>query len=159
MQTRFPLVLKPEPDGSAINVWFPDVPGALTWGDDETEALSLAEDCLITALGGYIQLGKPIPKPGPARGRPTVTLPPLVAAKLALHEAMRAQGVDRAKLASRLGVPEKSVGRLLDLRPPLAHRPDRGCAEVPGQAPRGHRPGRGLRRGPRSCPRASATAG
>jgi antitoxin HicB len=115
MQTRFPVVLDPEPDGSAINVSFPDVRGALTWGDDEAEALSLAEDCLIAALGGYIKLNKPIPRPSPARGRPIVTLPPLVAAKLALYEAMRAQGVSAEDLAERLGMPEPAVRRLLDL--------------------------------------------
>ena len=115
MHTRFPIVLDPEPDGSAINVSFPDVRGALTWGDDEAEALSLAEDCLIAALGGYIKLNKSIPKPSPARGRPTVTLPPLVAAKLALYEAMRAQDVSAADLAARLGLTESAVRRLLDL--------------------------------------------
>ena len=115
MRTRFPVILDPEPDGSAINVSFPDVPGALTWGDDEAEAHSLAEDCLIAALGGYIKLNKPIPRPRPARGRPTVTLPPLVAAKLALYEAMRAQSVSHEVLAARLGMAEPAVRRLLDL--------------------------------------------
>jgi antitoxin HicB len=115
MHTQFPVALDPEPDGSAINVSFPDVRGALTWGDDEAEALSLAEDCLIAALCGYIKLNKPIPKPSPARGRPTVTLPPLVAAKLALYEAMREQNVSGEDLAERLGMAEAALRRLLDL--------------------------------------------
>jgi antitoxin HicB len=115
MQTRFPVVLDPEPDGAAINVSFPDVRGALTWGDDEAEALSLAEDCLIAALGGYMKLNKSIPRPSPSRGRPTVTLPPLVAAKLALYEAMRTRGVSGEDLAARLGIAEPAVRRLLDL--------------------------------------------
>jgi antitoxin HicB len=115
MPTRFSVILDPEPDGSAINVSFPDVRGALTWGDDEAEALSLAEDCLIAALGGYIKLNKPIPRPSPPPGRPTVTLPPLVAAKLALYEAMREQGVDADDLATRLRMAEPAVRRLLDL--------------------------------------------
>jgi antitoxin HicB len=115
MQTRFPVVLDPEPDGSAINVSFPDVRGALTWGDDGAEALSLAEDCLIAALGGYMKLNKSIPRPSPSRGRPTVTLPPLVAAKLALYEAMRTRGVSGEDLAARLGIAEPAVRRLLDL--------------------------------------------
>ena len=41
MRYVYPAVLDPEPDGSAINVSFPDVPEALTWGDDEAEALDL----------------------------------------------------------------------------------------------------------------------
>ena len=61
MRYAYPVVLDPEPDGSAINVSFPDVPEALTWGDNEAEALHLAEDCLVTALNCYVRAGKPLP--------------------------------------------------------------------------------------------------
>lgn len=115
MQYAYPTRLDSEPDGSAINVSFPDVPEALTWGDDEAEALVMAEDCLIGALRGYVRRGWSIPKPSPARGRPTIILPPLVAAKVALYEAMRAQGVSREDLAARLGLAEPALRRLLDL--------------------------------------------
>lgn len=115
MRYAYPVRMEPEPDGSAINVSFPDVPEALTWGDDPSEALHLAEDCVIGALGGYLKRGWSIPEPSPARGRPTVALPPLVAAKLALYSAMRAQGVSEAELGSRLGAAENVVRRLLDL--------------------------------------------
>ena len=91
------------------------MPGALTFGADEAEAIAEAEDCLIAALGGYIQQREPIPKPSAARGRPTVVLPPLVAAKLALYEALRAAGLSNVALAERLGVTESIVRRLLDL--------------------------------------------
>jgi antitoxin HicB len=115
MQYAFPVLLDPEPDGSAVNVSFPDVPEALTWGDDDAEALILAEDCVVGALRGYTKRGWSIPRPSPARGGPTVTLPPLVAVKLALYEAMRAQGVSGAELAERVGLPEPAIQRLLDL--------------------------------------------
>ena len=112
----YPAVLEPEPDGSAINVSFPDVPGALTSGDDEAEALSLAEECLVTALHGYARFDEPLPKPGPARGRPMIPVPPLVAAKLALYSALREPGVSAAELARRRGVGEQVVGALLQLK-------------------------------------------
>ncbi|MGH6896859.1 MAG: type II toxin-antitoxin system HicB family antitoxin [Geminicoccaceae bacterium] len=115
MRYAYPVRLDPEPDGSAVNVSFPDVPEALTWGDDGDEALVLAEDCVTGALRGYIKRSWPIPKPSSPRGRPTVALPPLVAAKLALYEAMRTQGVSGADLAARLGMAEPAVRRLLDL--------------------------------------------
>jgi antitoxin HicB len=38
-----------------------------------------------------------------------------VAVKLALYEAMRAQGITRTELARRLGLQENAVRRLLDL--------------------------------------------
>jgi antitoxin HicB len=115
MRHAYPFTLEPEPDGSAVNVAFPDVAGARTFGAEEAEPRALAEDCLIAALGGYVELGKPIPRPSPAEARPTVALPPLVAAKLALYEAIRAERVSTAALAERLGVSEAAVRRLLDL--------------------------------------------
>jgi antitoxin HicB len=108
----YPAELEPEPDGSAVNLWSPDVPGARTWGDNEAEAISLAEVCLVTALYGCIRFLEAIPVPSPARGRPTITVPPLVAMKLALYSAMREQGISNAELARRLGV----VASLLHLK-------------------------------------------
>jgi antitoxin HicB len=116
MRYVYPAELDPEPDGSAINLWFPDVPGARTWGDVKAEALALAEDCLVTALYGCVRYGEPIPRPGPARGRPMIAVPPLVAAKLALYTAMREQGIDAAGLAGRLGGSEKVVQSMLHLK-------------------------------------------
>jgi len=116
MRYAYPAELDPEPDGSAVNLWFPDVPGARTWGDDEAEALALAEDCLVTALYGCVRFGEPIPRPGPGRGRPMIPVPPLVAAKLALYAAMRARGMSGGKLARRLGVTQKVVQSMLHLK-------------------------------------------
>src|SRR3546814_5497871 len=42
-------------------------------------------------------------------------LPPLVAAKLALYQAMREEGVTQVALARRIGRDQKEVRRLLDL--------------------------------------------
>ena len=116
MRYVYPAELDPEPDGSAVNLCFPDMPGARTWGDDQAEALALAEDCLVTALYGCVRYGEPIPRPGPARGRPMIAVPPLVAAKFALYTAMREQGIDAAGLARRLGVTEKVVQSMLHLK-------------------------------------------
>ena len=116
MRYVYPIVLDPEPDGSAVNVSFPDVPEALTWGDDEAEALELAQDCLVTALGLYLRAGKPLPKPGPSEGRRMIPVPPLVAAKLGLYAAMREQGMSEVELAQRLGVKENVVQALLHLK-------------------------------------------
>jgi antitoxin HicB len=116
MRYVYPAELDAEPDGSAVNLWFPDVPGARTWGDDQAEALALAEDCLVTALYGCTRYGEPIPRPGPPRGRPMIAVPPLAAAKLALYTAMREQGIDAAGLARRLDVSDKVVSSILHLK-------------------------------------------
>ena len=53
--------------------------------------------------------------PSPAEGRP-VAVDALVAAKLALHEAMLDQGVGNVELARRLGADEKAVRQLGERR-------------------------------------------
>jgi antitoxin HicB len=116
MRYVYPVVLDPEPDGSAVNVSFPDVPEGLTWGDDEAEALELAQDCLVTALSCYVRARRPLPKPGHSKGRRMIAVPPLVAAKLALYSAMREQGMGEVELAQRLGVKENVVRALLHLK-------------------------------------------
>ena len=115
MARAFPYAFEPEESGGVL-VQFVDVPEAHTVGAIEAAAGGdRALDCLIAALGGYIKLARKIPRPSPARGRPVAVLPPLVAAKLALYEAMRAQGITRTELARRLGLQENGVRRLLDL--------------------------------------------
>jgi antitoxin HicB len=111
----FPYRFEPQQSGGVL-VQFVDVPEAHTFGSSEADAGGdNASDCLIAALGGYIKLGREIPRPSPARGRPVVILPPLVAAKLALYEALRTQQITRTELARRLGMQENGVRRLLDL--------------------------------------------
>ncbi len=49
------------------------------------------------------------------KGYHPIAVPPLVAAKLALYDAMRAEGMTGAKLARKLKVADTTVRRLLDL--------------------------------------------
>ena len=114
MRLAYPVRLEAEEGGSVL-ASFPDVPEALTEGAVEREALAEAEDCLVAALGGYIEARRDIPLPSPGRGRPLVALPALVAAEIALYRAMRERGLGNAVLAKRLGTVEGTVRRLLDL--------------------------------------------
>lgn len=113
-QMAYPVRLETD-DGGAVLVSFPDIPEALTEGATEAEALAEARDCLIAALGGYVDSRRAIPEPSPARGRPLVALPALAAAKVALYRAMRERGLTNAALARRLGTAEGTVRRLVDL--------------------------------------------
>ncbi len=58
---------------------------------------------------GPLQARRAIPKPSDVRGRPLVPVPPGVAAKLALYQAMRRQEVSNMELGRRLGVTEAVV--------------------------------------------------
>ena len=110
----WPVRLQRQEDGSVL-VSFADIPEALTEGPTEADALIEAGDCLIAALGGYVEGRRAIPRPSAARGRRVVALPVLVAAKIALYAAMRAQKVSNTALAGRLGLTEGAVRRLVDL--------------------------------------------
>jgi antitoxin HicB len=110
----YPFTLTPDEDGRLV-VAFPDVRGASTDGADEAGAIENARDCLIAALKAYVTLGEPLPRPSPPRGRPTVSLPPLVAAKLVLYRTMSEQGTTAAELAKRLSADRTAVEKLLDL--------------------------------------------
>ncbi|MBF0610714.1 MAG: type II toxin-antitoxin system HicB family antitoxin [Magnetococcales bacterium] len=111
----YPVELTPD-DNQTILVSFPDVPAAHTFGEDEDEAIMRAKDALETALEIYVDSRMPIPTPSPAHGRPTVRPDALICAKLAVHTAMRTQGVRKAELARRLNWHLPQVDRLLDLR-------------------------------------------
>lgn len=97
-----------------FTVTFPDVPEAMTDAADERQALVSAADALGVALAGYVHAGRALPSPSAAKGRPRVAVPGLVAAKLALCEAIRAEGITQTELARRLGKTENTVRRLLD---------------------------------------------
>lgn len=117
MRYTYPYELIPQPEGG-FTVTFPDVPEAITQGETEEEAAAMAEDALVTALSFYTESAERLPRPSPSRGRPLAYVPPLVAAKLALHDAMLAAGVSNVALARQLGIDEKAMRRLRD---PLHH--------------------------------------
>jgi antitoxin HicB len=123
MRYEYPVDLTQEADG--VSVLFDGLPGA-TWGADEAAALVRAADALITVLSGFVDDGKPVPTPAPARGRKMVALGVLETGKIALHNAMLAAGVTNMELARRLQTDEKAIRRLRD---PL-HRSHIGQVEA-----------------------------
>ncbi|MBL8352590.1 MAG: type II toxin-antitoxin system HicB family antitoxin [Burkholderiaceae bacterium] len=111
----FPAVLKAQPEGGFV-VTFPDVPEAITQGEDRDEALLYAVDALETALSFYMDERRPLPVPSkPKRGQPIVRPSVLESAKLAIYAEMLAQGIKKSELARRLGWHMPQVDRLLDL--------------------------------------------
>lgn len=57
----FPAIFEYAHDG--INVTFPDLPGAITCGDTDSEALRMAKECLALHLYGMERDGDDIPGP------------------------------------------------------------------------------------------------
>ncbi len=102
-------------DNGTMLVTFPDIPEAVTFGDDEEDALFRAVDALEAMLAAKIADREDIASPSPAEGRPCVTLSALTSAKVLLYQTMREQNVRKAELARRLGWHAPQADRLLDL--------------------------------------------
>ncbi|MFZ2316083.1 MAG: type II toxin-antitoxin system HicB family antitoxin [Gammaproteobacteria bacterium] len=114
MQQAYPVILTK--DGHSIIAEFPDVPEAMTVGSDNDNALEWAQDALVVALSGYLDERIDIPQPSrPKAGQKTVALPPLIASKLAIYQAMREQGITQSELADKLHCDARQIRRLLDL--------------------------------------------
>lgn len=114
MQYEYPVTL--EQDEGSVVARFVDVPEAITFGDDEEHALHEARDALVVALAMYVDDRQAVPGGSKAkRGQPVIRLAPLVAAKVALHNALIESKTSNVKLASMMGLRETQVRRMLDL--------------------------------------------
>jgi len=112
---KFPVRLTADDNGTLL-VTFPDLPEAITAGQDEKDALDNAADALAVAISGLIQDRRDVPHPSPAEGGKTVELNLLGELKVAVYRAMRARHWRKADLARALSVNPRQVDRLLDLR-------------------------------------------
>ena len=112
---RYAVTLAPDDNGTIL-VTVPDLPEAVTFGKDREDALARAVDAIETALMGAMAAREDILAPKSVDGADYVALPALASAKVALYQAMRAEGVGKATLAKRLDVALPQIDRLLDLR-------------------------------------------
>jgi antitoxin HicB len=112
----YPAHFEPAEEGGFV-VTFPDIPEAITQGEDEADALRHGADVLESTLDFYIESGRQIPAPSRRRrGQHLVELPASIAAKVLLLNEMIAQKIRPAELARRLQVTPQEVTRLIDLR-------------------------------------------
>ena len=110
----YPCKLIPDEEGGYFAT-FPDIPEAITGGATRSKALEMAEDALATALAGYVHEEWDIPEPSPpAEDQDVVSVPAVVAAKLMLYSAMRAQHITETELASKLEISELAARKLAD---------------------------------------------
>jgi antitoxin HicB len=73
MNMNYPVHLEPANEGGFVAT-FPDVPEAITQGEDQTETLLRAIDALETALSFYTDEGADLPRASkPKRGQNTVS--------------------------------------------------------------------------------------
>src|ERR1700686_2846176 len=98
MEYRYPVKMRPDDNGTIL-VTFPDVPEAITFGENEQDALTRAAEALEAGLSIYIDRNAHIPKARQpkAKGPLVIGLPALTNAKISLYTAMRRAGVTRAE--------------------------------------------------------------
>ncbi len=109
----YPIELTPDDNGT-IMATCPDLPEVTTYGDDRESALARAVDAMETALAWRIRARLDIP--AASSGTVRVTLPALVALKVALYQGMREQGLTKADLARRLNWHYQQVDSALDFQ-------------------------------------------
>ena len=86
----YPASFLQEKNGKGFHVRFPDLPEALTGGDDIEDTIAQATDCLAEAIAGRIARGDEVPKPSKAkRGQYLISVPPVPAPKVALRRTAK----------------------------------------------------------------------
>ncbi len=61
----FPAILEPAKKGYGVS--FPDLPGAVSMGDNYEDAIKMAKECLSLHLYGMLTDGEKIPRPSPVK--------------------------------------------------------------------------------------------
>jgi antitoxin HicB len=105
-----------ENDEGTVLVKSPDFPELITFGEDESDALSYAIGAFTEAIAARIAHHEPIPEP--SRGRPSdrrVTLSSNVALKAQLYQSLFENGMKKAELARRLNLHRQEIDRLFDI--------------------------------------------
>ncbi len=112
----YPAALTRELEGGATVV-FRDFPEAITYGTDDREVRMMAAEVLELAVAERMDRGEEVPTASAAkRGDILVRLRPLLAAKAALHNALKQSHATKSDLARRLRVDEAVVRRMLQPR-------------------------------------------
>ena len=131
----YPASLLREENGKGFHVRFPDLPEALTGGDDLEDTLVQAADCLAEAIAGRIARGDEIPQPSKAkRGQHLIGVPLYLAPKLALYLAMRERCIPQHRVRQAPGRERNGSPAHVEPEARYQTRKDSGCAGCARQA-------------------------
>ncbi|MDN5848676.1 MAG: type II toxin-antitoxin system HicB family antitoxin [Nitrococcus sp.] len=108
---RYAATLAKQPDGG-YTVHFPDIPEAITEGDDREEALFNASEVLTLALAQRIEDKDPLPAGRKVRGGVWVEPSASVQAAVLVRQAREAEGKTLADVARAMRTSWPAVQRL-----------------------------------------------
>lgn len=120
----FPVRLTPDPIDGGFVVSFPDLPEAITQGDNFQECLAEATDCLEEAITARMDDNLDIPLPSMASSEEhLVYLPLQTSLKATVYLAMREAKISKRELASLIQLDESEVADLVNPQnnPKLSH--------------------------------------
>jgi antitoxin HicB len=113
LNISYPAIFEPVEDGWLLAT-FPDVPGAITNGEDYAVTYEMAQDALGIMLENYVWERAALPpRSHPTKDHVVVELSALDSSKLALCLEMAKAKLTKTELAARLGVDEKEARRIL----------------------------------------------
>ena len=108
---RYCAVLEPQPEGG-FTVTFPDIPEAITEGDDREQALFNATEVLTLCLEQRMDDGDPVPLGARVKGGIWIEPSASVQAALLVRQTREAQGRTLAELARALDTSWPAAQRL-----------------------------------------------
>jgi antitoxin HicB len=108
---RYAAMLEPQPEGG-FTVTFPDIPEAITEGDDRDAALFNAAEVLTLCLEQRLEDGEPVPKATKVKGGVWVDPAAVIQAALLVRQARAAQDKSVADMARALDTSWPAAQRL-----------------------------------------------
>lgn len=108
---RYAAVLEPQPEGG-FTVTFPDIPEAITEGDDRDAALFNAAEVLTLSLEQRMEDGEPIPTATKVKHGEWIEPAAAVQAALLMRREREAQGKSVADMARALDTSWPAAQRL-----------------------------------------------
>lgn len=108
---RYAAILDPQPEGG-FSVTFPDIPEAITEGDDKDAALFNAAEVLTLCLEQRMEDGEVIPAATKVKGGEWIEPAAAVQAALLMRQARESQGKSVADVARALNTSWPAAQRL-----------------------------------------------
>ena len=102
-------------------ITFPDWDWGVTQGEDEADAIDMAQDALITMIAHSIRHGKPVPPPSSqTKGKKyrMIELPAKAALKTELYIAFKASGITKDRPGAEAGYSDHQRGPAVRLQEP-----------------------------------------
>src|SRR5471032_476524 len=114
---KYPARFEPDVEDGGYVVTFRDIPEATTQGDDDLDAMAMAEDVLISSIEYYLERKRSMPLPSALQeNERMVRVPAITTAKVLLLNEMLAQNIGPSELARRMGTIPQNVNRLIDVQ-------------------------------------------